>query len=529
MLNDSKYSTILLDMGHLFDDQLSLDGISSKNNENLFSISTTNDFPFDLTFNNDLVNEFDFYLKNENNLSNNSRLSSPLASLSPNSLTQPQFEFILKASTASSSKVNEETTTYLNQDQHYEIKFRSHNHSSSSSSSDNSYPFVYRSILRLCFWNKTLQNQEYELMQRWMNEYHLLSLFDIDMNLTYGVLSIIRSKQVPNAIEIVWDTSTTASLCIRFKCTSTDFAHKRHGGEKGFPLRIQIDTYETNHVNVKHLYSCCCKIQLFRLKGAQRKTKADRIKIEKLNHGQRRQYQTPAEYTILQPCAVSPLYTLDLLSLSYLPDDLSDICMQSTLTTDSITLRNQNCKNMNEAQNNNVDYPSLSLLNMKSTSTELQNDTITVQSSNEDVLNWLNRHNFSSVINQFQHYTGVDILRLTKNDTRRICNDDDSISIRLCHHLNQTIIAPLKILYIKIANAHAYSALYLHALTRQELEVKLFELIKKKPNNIVIELNKLKIKIDNDNDVKYSLPNGGQFDLTISSYEFILHSIDHVE
>ena len=63
------------------------------------------------------------------------------------------------------------------------------------SSTDYSIPTTYRSILRLCFWDKTIQNQEYELMQKWLNEYQLSSLFDIDMNLTYGVLSIIRSKQ----------------------------------------------------------------------------------------------------------------------------------------------------------------------------------------------------------------------------------------------------------------------------------------------------------------------------------------------
>ena len=171
-------------------------------------------------------------------------------------------------------------------------------------------------------------------MQKWLNEYQLSSLFDIDMNLTYGILSIIRSKQIPNAVEIVWDTSTTTSLFIRFKCTSTDFAQKRHGGEKGIPLRIQIDTYHENDVDdVKHLHSCCCKIQLFRLKGAQRKNKADKIRIEKLNFDQRRHYQTTLEYTILQSCIISPLYTLNLLSLSYPPDDLFDVYTQSTITT----------------------------------------------------------------------------------------------------------------------------------------------------------------------------------------------------
>ena len=111
--------------------------------------------------------------------------------------------------------MNEETTTYLNQGQPYEIKFRLNKtkiENLSISSNDYSLPTTCRSILRLCFWDKTLQTQEYDLIQKWLNEYQLSSLFDIDMNLTYGILSIIRSKQIINAIEIIWDTSTTASI-----------------------------------------------------------------------------------------------------------------------------------------------------------------------------------------------------------------------------------------------------------------------------------------------------------------------------
>ena len=42
-----------------------------------------------------------------------------------------QFEFILNALPSSSARINEETTTYLNQGQPYEIKFRINNNSQS--------------------------------------------------------------------------------------------------------------------------------------------------------------------------------------------------------------------------------------------------------------------------------------------------------------------------------------------------------------------------------------------------------------
>jgi transcription factor CP2-like protein len=516
MINDPAFNSIQYNTEHLFSEHFSSQKSFLSNVDNTFHDSSIN-----MNVNNDIVNDFDRYLSYTNDqYSDSSQSSTPL---SPNT---SQFRFILNAlsSSTSSSKINEETTTYLNQGQPYEIKFHRNKIDTENLS------ITYRSILRLCFWDKTLQNQERELMQKWLNEYHFSSLFDIDMSLTYGILSIIRSKQIPNVVEIVWDTSTTTtSLFIRFKCTSTDFAQKRHGGEKGIPLRIQIDTYKNDVDDIQHLYACCCKIQLFRSKGAQRKHKADKMRIEKLNHDQRQQYQTTLEYTVLQPCFVSSLYTLNLLSLSYPPDDLYDISMTSIIEekkSDGIENKDEDDIIGDLSSRGN-----LSLWQMKYKASEVGNfqseleAKITIRSSNEEVLNWLKKNNFSSVVNRFQHYTGVDILRLTKPDLRQICNGDDAISIRLYNQLNETIIQPSKILYIKMTNNDIYSVIYLYTLTRYELREQLFQLIHQPQQelfNIILELNKIKIRIDNDNIVKYSLPNEGQFYLKIYPYEFNL-------
>ncbi|CAF4316015.1 unnamed protein product, partial [Rotaria sordida] len=169
---------------------------------------------------------------------------------------------------------------------------------------------------------------------------------------------------------------------------------------------------------------------------------------------------------------------------------------------------NENCnKKLQEKRKNSVGYLSSSLSDIKHSYSDLQNNEvkittkITVQSSCEEVLNWLNNNNFSSVVNRFQHYTGIDLLRLTMNDIRRICNGDDSISIRLYNQLHEIVVAPLKTLYVKTSNTNIYSAIYLHTLTRHELEKKLFELIQqtqKDEYNLVFELDKIKINIDND-------------------------------
>ncbi|CAF4595515.1 unnamed protein product, partial [Rotaria magnacalcarata] len=89
-----------------------------------------------------------------------------------------------------------------------------------------------------------------------------------------------------------------------------------------------------------------------------------------------------------------------------------------------------------------------------------------MRSSSGEVLHWLNHNSFFSVVNRFQYYTGVDLLRLTKNDIRQICNGDDATSIRLHKQLNETIIQSLKILYITLTNSDIYSTVYLQTLTK---------------------------------------------------------------
>lgn len=494
------------------------------NHRHYFHHTTSNDVLPHMNLIDDIANDLDRYLTNDDHPSDSSQTSSPSMPASTVLLTPSSaipFEFVLNAPTASVARIHEETTTYLNQGQPYEIKFDV-NQTSIVSDQPHSTT-TYRSVLRLCFWDKVFQVQERDLMQKWINEYQSTTLFDIDMNLTYGILSIITSRQIPNAVEIVWDAATTTSLFLRFKCTSTDFAQKRHGGEKGIPLRIQIDTYYENDDQIKHLHCCCCKIQLFRLKGAQRKNKADQVRIEKLNHDQRRRYQTTLEYTIFQSCLVSPLYTLNLLSHSHPSDDLSDLSSPTNRT--SVIKK--------DLETSSKRYQTMDYLSSES-SMNTNNSTmkITIRSSNDDVLTWLKMNNFNSIVNRFEHYTGLDLLRLTLNDLHRICNGDDAISIRLYNHLNETIVAPLKTLFIKTANHDIFSAVYLHSLTRRELLEKLFQFMQQIPQHetyhLIFELNKIKIKIDHDNVVKYSLPDHGQFSFKTTPYELTLSLINPV-
>jgi hypothetical protein len=60
----------------------------------------------------------------------------------------------------------------------------------------------------------------------------------------------------------------------------------------------------------RHLCSSYSRVQLFRLKGAQRKLKTDRNKIEKNPPDLRKRYQPSSKVTLLYNCPFDPLYSL---------------------------------------------------------------------------------------------------------------------------------------------------------------------------------------------------------------------------
>lgn len=51
-------------------------------------------------------------------------------------------------------------------------------------------------------------------------------------------------------------------------CISTEFTMRKHGGEKGVPFRIQIDTFKENEAGeyTEHLHSASCQIKVFKVR-----------------------------------------------------------------------------------------------------------------------------------------------------------------------------------------------------------------------------------------------------------------------
>lgn len=58
-----------------------------------------------------------------------------------------------------------------------------------------------------------------------------------------------NNSSLLNTIEVFWDPMKEVGVYIKVNCISTEFTPKKHGGEKGVPFRIQVETFLDSSLN----------------------------------------------------------------------------------------------------------------------------------------------------------------------------------------------------------------------------------------------------------------------------------------
>nr|CAG4638627.1 EOG090X0AJ3 [Cyclestheria hislopi] len=216
-----------------------------------------------------------------------------------------RFQYVLAAATSIATKVNEESLTYLNQAQPYEIKMKKLGDLS------NFRGKLLRSVVRLCFHERRLQYMEREQIAAWRMSRPGDRILEIDVPLSYGVYDVVQDNNNLNVVEFIWDPTKEVGVYIKVNCISTEFTPKKHGGEKGVPFRIQVETYSHGDGDgtPKRLHVAGCQIKVFKLKGADRKHKQDREKIFKRPLSEQEKFQPSCECTILSEIPLELVYT----------------------------------------------------------------------------------------------------------------------------------------------------------------------------------------------------------------------------
>uniref|UniRef100_A0A673CAN5 Upstream-binding protein 1 n=1 Tax=Sphaeramia orbicularis TaxID=375764 RepID=A0A673CAN5_9TELE len=396
------------------------------------------------------------------------------SSLPPESETKnPPFQYVLCAATSPAVKLHDETLTYLNQGQSYEVRMLDNRNPGELPELNNK---MVKSTVRVVFHDRRLQYTEHQQLEGWKWNRPGDRLLDIDIPMSVGIVEPKTHPSQLNAAEFLWDLNKRTSVFVQVHCISTEFTPRKHGGEKGVPFRIQIDTFSLGDSGeyTEHLHSASCQIKVFKPKGADRKQKTDREKMEKRTAQEKEKYQPSYDTTILSECSPWPDNAYVSTNQAATPSFASTPL--STYTTSSVPDRSHSkgCVLISD-----VDKPWCVSLQQLSPAASIQ-----------DAQKWLLKNRFSSYTRLFSHFSGSDLLKLTRDDLVQICGPADGI--RLFNALKSRSVRPRLTVYVcqesprespllerhstnengehsVSSSLHVYHALYLEELTAAEL------------------------------------------------------------
>ncbi|XP_067891001.1 transcription factor CP2-like protein 1 isoform X4 [Heterodontus francisci] len=328
------------------------------------------------------------------------------------------YQYMLCAATSPAVKLHEETLTYLNQGQSYEIRMLDNRKPGECQEIIDKY---IKSIIRVVFHDRRLQYTEHQQLEGWRWSRPGDRILDMDIPLSVGILDPRANPTQLNTIEFLWDPTKRTSVFVQVHCISTEFTPRKHGGEKGVPFRIQIDTFKQNENGeyTEHLHSASCQIKVFKPKGADRKQKTDREKIEKRTVQEREKYQHEYDTTILTECSPWP-------DASYVSNTPS-IGYHSLPVSFSVSEGNWSPTSQEEPLPLSTDY-------------------LLPTASIQDAQHWLYSNRFSAFCQLFFNFSGADLLKMSKEDLIQICGPADGI--RLFNAINGRNVHPKLTIYV---------------------------------------------------------------------------------
>uniref|UniRef100_A0A8C7WQW9 Transcription factor CP2 n=1 Tax=Oryzias sinensis TaxID=183150 RepID=A0A8C7WQW9_9TELE len=378
------------------------------------------------------------------------------------------FQYVLCAATSPAIKLHDETLTYLNQGQSYEIRMLDNRKIGELPEITGK---MVKSIIRVVFHDRRLQYTEHQQLEGWRWNRPGDRILALDIPMSVGIIDPRANPTQLNTVEFLWDPSKRTSVFIQVHCISTEFTMRKHGGEKGVPFRIQIDTFKENESGeyTEHLHSASCQVKVFKPKGADRKQKTDREKMEKRTPQEKEKYQPSYETTILTECSPWP-------EVTYVNNSPSP-GFNSSHNSFPVAEGNGSPSHQPEPVVPVAD-------NLLGTATP------------QDTQQWLLRNRFSPFCRLFTNFSGADLLKLTREDVIQICGPADGI--RLFNALKGRAVRPRLTIYVcqesqqareqqpkhENGDAAIYHAIYLEELTSTELTEKLAQLFNISPRQI---------------------------------------------
>ncbi len=369
-----------------------------------------------------------------------------------------KYEYSLVAATSNATKLNEPTVTYLNQAQSYELRLKTMSTAAATK--------PLKCQVRLLFHDRRLAYAEADQITEWSNARPGEWMLELDLPLCYGLEDVVNTKI--NAVGFKWDPSKETGVFLKVNCIGTEFTPKKHGGERGVLFRLQVEVEDE---------AKACVLQVFKLKGADRKHKQDREKIGKRPLSEQTKLAPSRDVTVLtsELATNSPYFATPLIT-SRPNSPPAESPTPSLKYRDESPMRRSSSS---EKDNNNaaaVDNAKESI----SDSTPLP-----TTAAPEHVTAWLSRNRYGAQVANFRNYNGRDMLRLMREEVIALCGLADGI--RLFNDLHMVRVAPRTTFYVAAKKQQEYNALFLEELTVDELVKRLSEFV------AGIEANKVKV------------------------------------
>ncbi|XP_049727089.1 upstream-binding protein 1 isoform X4 [Elephas maximus indicus] len=323
---------------------------------------------------------------------------------------------------------------------------------------------LVKSIIRVVFHDRRLQYTEHQQLEGWRWNRPGDRLLDLDIPMSVGIIDTRTNPSQLNAVEFLWDPAKRTSAFIQVHCISTEFTPRKHGGEKGVPFRIQVDTFKQNENGeyTDHLHSASCQIKVFKPKGADRKQKTDREKMEKRTAHEKEKYQPSYDTTILTEMRLEPIiedaveHEQKKSSKRTLPADYGDSLAKRGSCSpwpDTPTAYVNNSPSA-AAAFTSPPQSTCSVPDSNSSSPNHQGDGVSQASGEQlqssatiqETQQWLLKNRFSSYTRLFSNFSGADLLKLTKEDLVQICGAADGI--RLYNSLKSRSVRPRLTIYV---------------------------------------------------------------------------------
>lgn len=122
-----------------------------------------------------------------------------------------RFQYVLAAATSIATKINEDTLTYLNQGQSYEIKLKKLGDLSTYRGK------MLRSSIRICFHERRLQYMEREQISSWQRARPGDRILEVDVPLSYGLFDVTQPSNALNAVSFSWDPTKEVGVYIKVR------------------------------------------------------------------------------------------------------------------------------------------------------------------------------------------------------------------------------------------------------------------------------------------------------------------------